>query len=95
MIAFAFVVTLIVCVFFYISRKNAGNISGIDRQAELANIRKMQNQEMYKQQIWKNVNGLSQVDEEGESYVTAHSDYRMASNKVPMPDYYEQPSQPA
>ena len=53
--------------------------SGINREAELAAIRRQQQQQVFKQKIWKNINGLSQVDEEGESYVTAHSDYRRGS----------------
>lgn len=34
---------------------------------------------MQKQAFWKDANGLEQVDEEGESYLTHYSDYRKSN----------------
>ena len=87
-------IMLVICSVFNYQLRRKQRASSIDREAELANIRQRQSQDKYKQQIWKNINGLSQVDEEGESYVTAHSDYRRGSNNVPIQDYYSQPAPP-
>lgn len=85
LLALLFVCVVIFCVIYcfkWWSKPSKKNM--IDREAELAEIRRNQqlnnqHQGAQRKAYWKDANGLEPVDEEGESYITHYSDYRKSN----------------